>query len=168
MNQNDTQPTQKPVVKSALIKEEPTTTQSEPVAESTQPEQQVAARVAEPPVASPPPAQPQGDYGERPDKPGFYAVFNKLAVIQAAGIPVEHQTTAVALISQINMDWNYYNPTDKRYNLCTISPVEKMAIAGEDYRTNPVTQMKWCANYVIKRYGSWEAALQHASVVHSI
>lgn len=44
------------------------------------------------------------------------------------------------------------------YGLCQSTPAIKMATAGADWRTNPVTQMKWCASYAQGRYGSWAAA----------
>lgn len=44
------------------------------------------------------------------------------------------------------------------YGLCQSTPGIKMASAGEDWRTNAVTQMKWCHSYAIGRYGSWKAA----------
>jgi uncharacterized protein YabE (DUF348 family) len=47
------------------------------------------------------------------------------------------------------------------YGLCQSTPAIKMASAGEDWRTNPVTQLRWCAGYAQNRYGSWEAAYNH-------
>jgi len=44
------------------------------------------------------------------------------------------------------------------YGLCQSTPAIKMASAGSDWRTNPVTQMQWCSSYAISRYGSWYAA----------
>lgn len=50
--------------------------------------------------------------------------------------------------------------TSLGYGLCQSTPAIKMASAGEDWRTNPVTQMRWCADYAIKRYGTWQAAYE--------
>jgi uncharacterized protein YabE (DUF348 family) len=44
------------------------------------------------------------------------------------------------------------------YGLCQSTPAWKMASAGADWGTNPVTQLKWCSGYAIGRYGSWQAA----------
>lgn len=44
------------------------------------------------------------------------------------------------------------------YGLCQALPATKMASAGADYMTNPVTQLKWCHQYAQDRYGSWAAA----------
>lgn len=47
------------------------------------------------------------------------------------------------------------------FGLCQATPGNKMASAGSDYATNPLTQLKWCSGYAHTRYGSWYAAYQH-------
>jgi resuscitation-promoting factor RpfB len=49
-------------------------------------------------------------------------------------------------------------PTYGGYGLCQSTPPQKMATAGADWTTNPVTQLKWCHNYAMRRYGTWSAA----------
>jgi uncharacterized protein YabE (DUF348 family) len=44
------------------------------------------------------------------------------------------------------------------YGLCQATPAGKMASAGSDWASNPVTQLKWCSGYANGRYGSWEGA----------
>lgn len=46
------------------------------------------------------------------------------------------------------------------FGLCQSTPAKKMASAGADWRTNPVTQLKWCTGYAVGRYGSWTAAYE--------
>jgi uncharacterized protein YabE (DUF348 family) len=46
------------------------------------------------------------------------------------------------------------------FGLCQSTPAIKMASAGADWRTNPVTQLKWCTGYAIGRYGSWTNAYE--------
>ncbi len=46
------------------------------------------------------------------------------------------------------------------YGLCQSTPAIKMATAGADWQTNPVTQLRWCANYA-SRYGGWSGAYNH-------
>lgn len=41
-------------------------------------------------------------------------------------------------------------------------PGSKMASAGADWQTNPVTQLKWMNGYVVSRYGSWSNACAHS------
>lgn len=47
------------------------------------------------------------------------------------------------------------------YGLCQATPGWKMASAGSDWATNPITQLKWCNSYAVERYGSWENAYYH-------
>jgi uncharacterized protein YabE (DUF348 family) len=44
------------------------------------------------------------------------------------------------------------------YGLCQSTHAGKMASAGADWGTNPVTQLRWCSNYAVSKYGSWAAA----------
>jgi uncharacterized protein YabE (DUF348 family) len=41
------------------------------------------------------------------------------------------------------------------YGLCQATPGYKMVSAGNDWATNPITQLKWCSGYANGRYGSW-------------
>lgn len=54
-----------------------------------------------------------------------------------------------------------YVPSTGGYGLCQSTPGRKMASAGSDWATNPVTQLRWCSGYAHDRYGSWYAAYQH-------
>lgn len=54
------------------------------------------------------------------------------------------------------------NPmTPNGYGLCQATPGYKMATAGSDWQTNPVTQLRWCNGYAVAHYGSWGAAYNH-------
>lgn len=48
--------------------------------------------------------------------------------------------------------------TSTGYGLCQSTPAIKMSTMGADWRTNPVTQLRWCADYAKRRYGGWENA----------
>lgn len=52
------------------------------------------------------------------------------------------------------------------YGLCQATPGYKMASAGADWASNPITQLKWCTGYARGRYGSWSAAYQFWVVNH--
>ncbi|MBR2864014.1 G5 domain-containing protein [Candidatus Saccharibacteria bacterium] len=45
------------------------------------------------------------------------------------------------------------------YGIPQALPGSKMASQGSDWETNPVTQIRWMAEYVTKRYGGWSQAL---------
>lgn len=63
-----------------------------------------------------------------------------------------------------------WNPTARNasgaYGLCQALPGSKMASAGSDWSTNPVTQLKWCNGYAKSRYGSWSAAYSYWNAHH--
>lgn len=48
--------------------------------------------------------------------------------------------------------------TSLGYGLCQSTPAIKMSTAGSDWRTNAITQLKWCTSYARQRYGSWQNA----------
>jgi hypothetical protein len=52
--------------------------------------------------------------------------------------------------------WNYGG--SGAYGLGQALPASKMARFGDDYMTNPVTQLRWATAYAEGRYGSWESA----------
>lgn len=53
-------------------------------------------------------------------------------------------------------DWrvNAVNASSGAYGIPQSLPASKMATAGADYRTNPVTQIKWGLGYIRSSYGS--------------
>ncbi len=57
--------------------------------------------------------------------------------------------------------------TPNGYGLCQSTPGRKMASAGADWQTNPVTQLRWCSGYAQGRYGSWAAAYNHWLSYHN-
>lgn len=44
------------------------------------------------------------------------------------------------------------------YGLCQSTPANKMAAAGSDWRTNAITQLRWCSSYAKSRHGGWAGA----------
>jgi hypothetical protein len=58
-------------------------------------------------------------------------------------------------------------PSYGGYGLCQSTPGGKMASAGADWATNPVTQLRWCSGYAHSRYGSWGAAYSHWVSYHN-
>ncbi|HSH18688.1 MAG TPA: ubiquitin-like domain-containing protein [Candidatus Saccharimonadales bacterium] len=66
----------------------------------------------------------------------------------------------VDYIVQKESGWNpvAQNRSSGAYGLCQALPGSKMASAGSDWQTNPVTQLRWCNSYAVGRYGTWQAA----------
>ena len=84
-----------------------------------------------------------------------------------AGIsPADYQY--VDYIVEKESRWNptAQNASSGAYGLCQALPGTKMASAGADWATNPVTQLKWCNGYAVGRYGSWQAAYNYWTVHH--
>lgn len=51
------------------------------------------------------------------------------------------------------------NPYSGAYGIPQSWPANKMASFGEDYETNPLTQLRWGLNYIAARYGTPSKAL---------
>jgi len=60
-------------------------------------------------------------------------------------------------------DWQVSaeNPSGA-YGIPQALPASKMAMMGSDWRTNPITQIRWGIWYIANAYGSPCAALQHS------
>jgi hypothetical protein len=46
------------------------------------------------------------------------------------------------------------NPSSGAYGIPQALPASKMRSAGSDWRTNPITQVKWGLKYIKSRYGT--------------
>lgn len=60
---------------------------------------------------------------------------------------------------------SHWNPLSRNVSsgatgLCQALPGSKMASAGADWETNPITQLRWCNGYAVGRYGSWQKAYE--------
>ena len=51
--------------------------------------------------------------------------------------------------------------TSTGYGLCQSTPGSKMSSAGADWRTNAVTQLRWCSSYAASRHGGWAGAYEY-------
>ncbi len=69
-----------------------------------------------------------------------------------------------ARLIQRESNWNTTarNKSSGAYGLPQSLPGSKMASFGSDWETNPETQLRWMYNYMVKRYGSISAALNHS------
>ncbi|MGO4243478.1 hypothetical protein AB4028_05980, partial [Janibacter sp. RAF20_2_2] len=53
-----------------------------------------------------------------------------------------------------NWTWDATNSSSGAYGIPQSLPADKMATAGPDWKTNPVTQMIWGMDYIKASYGS--------------
>jgi hypothetical protein len=88
------------------------------------------------------------------------AVLSPHEILMAkAGIP-QKEWAATDYIVRHESSWNpsARNSSTGAYGLCQAYPATKMSSVGRDYKTNPVTQLKWCYQYANNRYGGWWSA----------
>lgn len=90
--------------------------------------------------------------------PNISVSEDKIALMAAAGIAASDYPY-VDFIIEHESRWRpgAYNAGSGAYGLCQSLPASKMASAGADYLTNPVTQLRWCNGYA-SRYGGWQGA----------
>lgn len=79
--------------------------------------------------------------------------------LRAAGVP-SSEWGYVDFIVGRESGWRpeARNASSGATGLCQALPGSKMASAGADWATNPITQLKWCNGYAVGRYGSWASA----------
>lgn len=109
---------------------------------------------------------------ERQDESGLYIPIDpikvlsdteisadKIEIMERAGVEQKDYEDVDYIVSH-ESSWNYkaVNSESGAYGLCQALPGNKMASSGDDWRNNPVTQMKWCDGYATDRYGSWQNA----------
>lgn len=82
--------------------------------------------------------------------------------MNAAGISPSDHGAANAIISQ-ESGWrvNATNKSSGAYGIPQALPGSKMASAGSDWQTNPITQLRWMNSYVLGRYRSWQNAYSY-------
>lgn len=80
-------------------------------------------------------------------------------VRQAGIVEVDAALKLIARESGCRVD--AYNPSGA-YGIPQSLPGHKMASHGADWRTNPITQLRWMKDYVHARYGSFANALAHS------
>ncbi len=88
-------------------------------------------------------------------------------LMAAAGIAAS-DFQAVDYILRKESSWNFraVNASSGATGLCQALPASKMASAGADYLTNPVTQLRWCDGYAKARYGGWWPAYNFWTANH--
>jgi hypothetical protein len=82
---------------------------------------------------------------------------DKTAVMSQAGIAPGDYAYANFIVSH-ESGWRVTAANASgAYGLCQALPGSKMASAGGDWQTNPITQLRWCSSYA-SRYGGWGGA----------
>ena len=80
---------------------------------------------------------------------------------RSAGVSEADVNAAIDLIyHESGCRVNAKNSSSGAYGIPQALPGSKMASEGDDWETNPITQIKWMAKYVKGRYGGWSQALE--------
>jgi hypothetical protein len=123
---------------------------------STSPAQNVAAPAATAEPVAPAPAPAPVATPSVDDARSF-----ALAEIGAA------QFSCLDALWQHESDWDTSaeNPSSGAYGIAQALPAERMASVGHDWKSNPLTQVKWGLEYIAGRYGTacnaWSFWLRH-------
>lgn len=81
---------------------------------------------------------------------------DKAAVMAAAGISPSDYPYVDYIVSH-ESGWRVNASNGRTWGLCQALPGSKMASAGPDWETNPVTQLRWCSSYAAGK-GGWAAS----------
>ena len=77
-----------------------------------------------------------------------------------AGVSEADMSAALDLIyRESGCRFDAENASSGAYGIPQALPGNKMASAGADWQTNPVTQIRWMIGYVNGRYGGWSQAI---------
>ena len=87
--------------------------------------------------------------------------------MRMAGIDESDFGAANFIISR-ESGWRYNasNASSGAYGLPQALPGSKMASAGADWQTNPITQLRWFNSYCKGRYGSIQGAYEFWQANH--
>lgn len=87
--------------------------------------------------------------------------------MQQAGIdPKDYAAVDYILFHESGWNYKAVNASSGAYGLCQALPGSKMASAGADWATNPITQLKWCNEYAEGRYNGWAKAMEEWQIKH--
>jgi len=96
-----------------------------------------------------------------PDPASAQAIGYRMVADRGWGV---QEFDCLVLLWNRESRWNVYalNPSSGAYGIPQSLPAEKMATAGADWQTNPVTQITWGLNYIQARYDTPCAAWAHS------
>src|SRR5439155_483748 len=92
------------------------------------------------------------------------------AVVAALMLIGAAQCSCLDALWQHESDWDpsAENPTSGAYGIAQALPATRMASIGEDWMSNPITQVSWGLEYIAGRYGTacnawsfWRARYPH-------
>lgn len=113
-------------------------------------------------------AHPQSDVGGTVNGSDIQAVKNMGRRMMAAygwSSSIEFSCLDRLWMQESGWRWDAENPSSGAYGIPQSLPASKLAAAGSDWKTNPVTQIRWGLAYIKGRYGSpcgaWDHEIAH-------
>ncbi|MEP6479065.1 MAG: transglycosylase SLT domain-containing protein [Rhodoglobus sp.] len=96
-----------------------------------------------------------------PDPGTAQAIAHDMLLARGMG---EDQYSCLVALWDRESHWNVYaqNSSSGAYGIPQALPGSKMASAGDDWATNPATQIAWGLGYIADRYGTPCGAWQHS------
>lgn len=92
----------------------------------------------------------------------FIAEEDKNFLMEQAGIASKHWPYVDAIVSREStwrpFVWNQQGSS--AFGLCQSMKSLYEDSWADDFMTNPISQLKWCHNYALNRYGSWQKAYE--------
>lgn len=135
----------------------PATTVPELTPSAVAPVEMLEAVAVAPPVVSAPVTGSLYDwYAQAGISSAEYLLMDDIVLQESNGCPTkwQYQRVCPSQFEQV------YSDTDSSvgYGLCQATPAIKYAAEGDDWKTNPVTQARWCYKYALA-YGSLSEAI---------
>ncbi|SDN41487.1 hypothetical protein SAMN05216368_105186 [Cryobacterium flavum] len=95
------------------------------------------------------------------DRPGAQRIAAAQVAARGWG---DAELTCLVSLWQRESGWrvNAYNASSGAYGIPQSLPGSKMASAGDDWQTNPATQISWGLGYIASRYGTPCGAWEHS------
>jgi hypothetical protein len=84
------------------------------------------------------------------------------AFVRARLSPAQYRCVVTLWTRESHWNPRDFNPASGAYGIPQAVPGSKMASKGSDWRTNPITQVRWGLSYIAARYGTPCTALRHS------
>ncbi|KOX18299.1 lytic transglycosylase domain-containing protein [Nocardiopsis sp. NRRL B-16309] len=110
------------------------------------------------------PAEDEGSSGSAAPVPAGSAKEIALDMVLAEGWSSDQFSDCLEPLWEKESNWNHTaeNPSSGAYGIPQSLPGSKMSSHGDDWRTNPATQIAWGIDYIKDRYGDPCGAWSHS------
>ncbi|GAB2499171.1 aggregation-promoting factor C-terminal-like domain-containing protein [Nocardiopsis aegyptia] len=119
------------------------------------------------PAVEPEEPEEEEEEADTPSVPSGSAKEIALEMVLAEGWSSDQFSGCLEPLWEKESNWNHTaeNPSSGAYGIPQSLPGDKMASHGDDWRTNPATQIAWGIDYIKGRYGTPCDAWSHSQSV---